>query len=134
VEEEEVVLAKQSVRLSLFCSLAFRSFLIFSHLAHTGRVAAGTIAERYLKLAYGVEIVAFVSSVGKVHMPESSTDSDLLSEDYLKLLHGLTREDVDQNLVRCPHAETAEAMEEVSGHEVSLSLQLHPKTKRKLFS
>jgi len=37
-----------------------------------------------------------------------------LSEDYLKLLHGLTREDVDQNLVRCPHAETAEAMEEVS--------------------
>ncbi|GAA6008888.1 hypothetical protein JCM11491_003820 [Sporobolomyces phaffii] len=77
-----------------------------------GRVAAGTIAERYLKLAYGVEIVAFVSSVGKVHMPESSTDSDLLSEDYLKLLHGLTREKVDENMIRCPHQETADAMEE----------------------
>ncbi|GAA5883258.1 hypothetical protein JCM16303_007333 [Sporobolomyces ruberrimus] len=77
-----------------------------------GRVAAGTIAERYLKLAYGVEIVAFVSSVGKVHMPESSTDSDLLSEDYLALLHGLTREKVDENMIRCPHQETAEAMEE----------------------
>lgn len=35
----------------------------------TGRVAAGAIAEKYLKLAYGVEIVAFVSSVGKVTMP-----------------------------------------------------------------
>ena len=35
----------------------------------TGRVAAGAIAERYLKMAYGVEIVAFVSSVGKVELP-----------------------------------------------------------------
>jgi chorismate synthase len=86
-----------------------------------GRVAAGAIAERYLKLAYGVEIVAFVSSVGKVHMPESSTDSDLLSEDYLKLLHGLTREKVDENMIRCPHQETADAMEEVSFLDIFLS-------------
>ncbi|BGP15216.1 hypothetical protein JCM10213_000832 [Rhodosporidiobolus nylandii] len=77
-----------------------------------GRVAAGTIAERYLKLAYGVEIVAFVSSVGKVHMPESETDNDLLSEDYLKLLSTITREKVDENSVRCPHQETADLMEE----------------------
>lgn len=34
-----------------------------------GRVAAGALAEKYLKEAYGVEIVAFVSSVGKVHIP-----------------------------------------------------------------
>ncbi|GJN89731.1 hypothetical protein Rhopal_002720-T1 [Rhodotorula paludigena] len=77
-----------------------------------GRVAAGAIAERYLKLAYGVEIVAFVSSVGKVHMPDSETDNDLLSEDYLKLLSTITREKVDENSVRCPHQETADLMEE----------------------
>lgn len=35
----------------------------------TGRVAAGAVAEKYLAEAYGVEIVAFVSSVGKVHIP-----------------------------------------------------------------
>lgn len=34
-----------------------------------GRVAAGALAERYLREVYGVEIVAFVSSVGKVHIP-----------------------------------------------------------------
>ncbi|GAA5889511.1 hypothetical protein JCM8208_001047 [Rhodotorula glutinis] len=77
-----------------------------------GRVAAGTIAERYLKMAYGVEIVAFVSSVGKIHLPESATDDDLLSEDYLKLLSTITREQVDENPVRCPHEETADLMQE----------------------
>ncbi|KAG0665632.1 hypothetical protein C6P46_006415 [Rhodotorula mucilaginosa] len=77
-----------------------------------GRVAAGTIAERYLKMAYGVEIVAFVSSVGKIHIPDSAGDDDLLSEEYLQLMHGLTREKVDENTVRCPHQETAELMEE----------------------
>ncbi|GAA5869876.1 hypothetical protein JCM3774_000519 [Rhodotorula dairenensis] len=77
-----------------------------------GRVAAGTIAERYLKMAYGVEIVAFVSSVGKIHIPDSAGDDDLLSEDYLALMHDLTREKVDENTVRCPHQETAELMEE----------------------
>jgi chorismate synthase len=64
-------------------------------------------------MAYGVEIVAFVSSVGKIHLPESSTDDDLLSEDYLKLLNTVTREQVDENTVRCPHQETADLMEEV---------------------
>lgn len=80
---------------------------------YSGRVAAGTIAERYLKMAYGVEIVAFVSSVGKIHIPDSAGDDDLLSEEYLQLMHGLTREKVDENTVRCPHQETAELMEEV---------------------
>lgn len=34
-----------------------------------GRVAAGAVAEKYLSEAFGIEIVAFVSSVGKVHIP-----------------------------------------------------------------
>lgn len=34
-----------------------------------GRVAAGAVAEKYLREAFGIEIVAFVSSVGKVHIP-----------------------------------------------------------------
>ncbi|CEH19229.1 chorismate synthase [Ceraceosorus bombacis] len=34
-----------------------------------GRVAAGAVAEKYLSEAFGVEIVAFVSSVGAVHIP-----------------------------------------------------------------
>lgn len=34
-----------------------------------GRVAAGALAEKYLKETFGIEIVAFVSSVGRVHIP-----------------------------------------------------------------
>lgn len=82
-----------------------------------GRVAAGTIAERYLKLAHGVEIVAFVSSVGKIHMPTAENEEeDVDSEEYLRLLKKVTREQVDANLIRCPHEETAKAMEEVSAY------------------
>lgn len=33
-----------------------------------GRVAAGAIAEKYLRLSHGVEIVSFVSSVGNEHL------------------------------------------------------------------
>ncbi|ORY66947.1 chorismate synthase [Leucosporidium creatinivorum] len=77
-----------------------------------GRVAAGAIAERYLKLAYGVEIVGFVSSVGKIHMPQSAEDEDVDDENYLNLLRGITREKVDENLIRCPHEETAKLMEQ----------------------
>jgi chorismate synthase len=78
-----------------------------------GRVAAGAIAEKYLRLAYGVEIVAFVSSVGKIHMGTSSSEDEALDEEYLQLLKTVTREDVDKNLIRCPHAATAALMEEV---------------------
>jgi chorismate synthase len=35
---------------------------------YAGRVAAGAVAEKYLKLAHNVEIVAFVSSVGNEHL------------------------------------------------------------------
>ncbi|KAK4056599.1 bifunctional chorismate synthase/riboflavin reductase [NAD(P)H] aro2 [Microbotryomycetes sp. JL221] len=77
-----------------------------------GRVAAGAIAERYLKLAYGVEIVSFVSSVGNIHMPTARSDDDVDDEEYLKFLRDLTREKVDGNTIRCPHEETAQAMEQ----------------------
>ncbi|KDQ54967.1 hypothetical protein JAAARDRAFT_134565 [Jaapia argillacea MUCL 33604] len=90
-----------------------------------GRVAAGAIAEHYLKIAHGIEIVAFVSSVGKIHLPAGvappsltplDTDEDddeaqdALSPEFRKLLSTITREEVDKHPTRCPHAETAERM------------------------
>ncbi|KAL1741962.1 chorismate synthase [Schizophyllum fasciatum] len=78
-----------------------------------GRVAAGAIAEKYLKEVYGVEIVAFVSGVGKVHVPRTTgaaDDDDILSADYMRLLNTVTREDVDKNTIRCPHAASYEQM------------------------
>ncbi|TBU30822.1 chorismate synthase [Dichomitus squalens] len=87
-----------------------------------GRVAAGAIAEKYLKLAYGIEIVAFVSSVGKVQLPsaisppsqvpaeDDDTVEDALSPEFVELLNTVTREQVDAQMTRCPHAETSERM------------------------
>ncbi|KAF8761221.1 Chorismate synthase [Rhizoctonia solani] len=87
-----------------------------------GRVAAGAIAEKYLKIAFGIEIVAFVASVGKIHIPSStgaaatgeSEDPDFaedaLSPEYVKLLQTVTREEVDKYTTRCPHPETSEKM------------------------
>ncbi len=63
-----------------------------------GRVAAGAIAEKWLKMRFGsVAIVAYVSSVGKIAAP------DIVAE-------RLTRELVDANLVRCPDTDTAQKM------------------------
>lgn len=71
-----------------------------------GRVAAGAIAEKFLKLANGVEIVAFVSAVGPI-----SIDRDPTSPEFLKLLQNVTREDVDAaNPIRCPVPEVADKM------------------------
>lgn len=89
---------------------------------YTGRVAAGAIAERYLKLAHGIEIVAFVSSVGKIHIPVSTAAADdesddapePLSEEFRKLLATVSREEVDKHATRCPHPESAERMKQVS--------------------
>ncbi|KAF9242354.1 chorismate synthase [Melanogaster broomeanus] len=87
-----------------------------------GRVAAGAIAEIYLKKVYGIEIVAFVSSVGKIHLPSNTApppntqdeDSDdaaeALSPEFRQLLATITREEVDKHPTRCPHPETAERM------------------------
>ncbi|KAK4684828.1 chorismate synthase, partial [Tremellales sp. Uapishka_1] len=78
-----------------------------------GRVAAGAIAEKYLKEAYGVEIVAFVASVGKVALPFAShADEEVLGKEYMDLLNTVSREVVDKEITRCPHKATSEKMEE----------------------
>jgi chorismate synthase len=63
-----------------------------------GRVAAGAMAEKFLKKRYGVEVVAWVSSVGDLEAPPIDTEV-------------ITRDQVDQTIVRCPHATTADQME-----------------------
>ncbi len=59
-----------------------------------GRVAAGAIAEVFLRDAYGVEIVAWVQSIGDLEAAEPDTDR-------------LTREQVDATPARCPDVRTA---------------------------
>ncbi len=63
-----------------------------------GRVAAGAIAEKWLKSRFGdLSIVAYVSSVGAIEAPVIEAE-------------GLTRELVDATAVRCPNTETAKKM------------------------
>lgn len=78
-----------------------------------GRVAAGAIAEKYLKLAHGIEITAFVSSVGNIHMfpPTAKHPTPSTNPAFLKLLETIDRETVDAFVpVRCPDVEASEAM------------------------
>lgn len=76
-----------------------------------GRVAAGAIAEKYLREAFGVEIVAWVQSVGEVAAPQIDPET-------------VSRGAVDATAVRCPHGETAEKMqaEIVAAREAADSL------------
>eukprot|EP00802_Teleaulax_amphioxeia_P012005 Tamp_12043.p1 GENE.Tamp_12043~~Tamp_12043.p1 ORF type:complete len:435 (-),score=133.30 Tamp_12043:550-1746(-) len=67
-----------------------------------GRVAAGAIAEKFLKQKYGVEIVSWVSAVGDLTLPDEQID-----------LNTISREQVDAHMVRCPCLETAEKMTEI---------------------
>jgi chorismate synthase len=62
-----------------------------------GRVAAGAIAEKFLRERFGVEIVAWVNAVGEVEAPEIEVAA-------------LDRASVDRSEVRCPQAESAERM------------------------
>jgi chorismate synthase len=62
-----------------------------------GRVCSGAIAEKFLSEQYGVEIVAWVSSV-----------SDIIAEEPNVL--ALTRKEVDQTIIRCPNQEAAANM------------------------
>jgi chorismate synthase len=80
-----------------------------------GRVAGGAIAQKYLKLTNNVEIVAFVSSVGKVAMPFVSQleDEEPVSAEFYDMLNTISQEEVDKDITRCPHPETAEKMKEV---------------------
>ena len=64
-----------------------------------GRVAAGAIAEKWLREQYGTEIVAWVSAVGDIEAPPAD-------------LERITRADVDQNIIRCPDAATAARMQD----------------------
>jgi chorismate synthase len=60
-----------------------------------GRVAAGAIAEKFLAQAFGTEIVAWVSSVIDLEAPAMDVAT-------------ISRQQVDQNMVRCPHGATAD--------------------------
>jgi chorismate synthase len=62
-----------------------------------GRVAAGAIAEKVLRERWGVEIVAWVSSVGEVAAAVIDPDR-------------VTRAQVDASLVRCPEPAAAAQM------------------------
>ncbi|KAH9893803.1 chorismate synthase [Xylariomycetidae sp. FL2044] len=80
-----------------------------------GRVAAGAIAEKYLKLACGVEITAFVTSVGGLHMfpPTAEAPTPSQNPDFQKLIQTIDRETVDKFLpVRCPDEDASRKMEE----------------------
>jgi len=63
-----------------------------------GRVAAGAIAEKILREEWGVEIVAWVSSVGAKEADNVDVDS-------------VNRDLVDSNLSRCPDKPSAARME-----------------------
>jgi len=62
-----------------------------------GRVAAGAVAKKILKLAAGTEVLAFVSRVRDVE----TTDVDLDT---------FTMDEVESNIVRCPDASKADEM------------------------
>ena len=62
-----------------------------------GRVAAGAIAEKFLYEDYGIEIVAWVSSVGTIRA--GGIDESRI-----------TRAEVDKTPVRCPSPQKAEEM------------------------
>ena len=62
-----------------------------------GRVAAGAIAEKWLRETYGVEIVAWVSSCGEIEARDVNPET-------------IRREEVDANIIRCPDLAAAETM------------------------
>ncbi len=62
-----------------------------------GRVAAGAIAEKWLKLTHGIEIVAWVSSVGEIDGEAADAET-------------ITRARVDATQVRCPDSKVADRM------------------------
>ncbi|RIA83867.1 chorismate synthase [Glomus cerebriforme] len=78
-----------------------------------GRVAAGAIAEKYLKLVHGVEIVAFVSSVSNIAMPFiHEQDERLYPENFWEFLNTISREEIDKDAVRCPDKIVSDKMRE----------------------
>ncbi|KAL5734955.1 hypothetical protein ACOSP7_032816 [Xanthoceras sorbifolium] len=64
-----------------------------------GRVAPGAVAKKILKQFAGTEILAYVSQVHKVVLPEDEVDHNTLTLDQ-----------IESNIVRCPDPEYAEKM------------------------
>ncbi|KAL4335638.1 hypothetical protein GQ457_07G018460 [Hibiscus cannabinus] len=64
-----------------------------------GRVASGAIAKKILKQFSGTEVIAYVSQVHQVVLPDGSVDHDTVS-----------LEQIESNIVRCPDPEYAEKM------------------------
>jgi chorismate synthase len=62
-----------------------------------GRVAAGAVARKILKLYNGIEVLAYVSKVQDISCENVNEDT-------------FTMEDVDANMVRCPDAASADRM------------------------
>ena len=79
-----------------------------------GRVAAGAIAEKYLSLVHSVEIVGFVSSVGKIRM-SFLDEEDCQNIETVKFLQSVTRKEVDKHETRCPEPQAAFEMRKVNG-------------------
>ena len=80
------------------------------------RVAAGAIAEKYLKVTHGIEIIAFVSSVGQEHLfpPTPAHPFTATNPAYLELLSKITRAEVDSFLpVRSPDKEASDRMAKI---------------------
>jgi len=63
-----------------------------------GRVCAGAIAEKFLQENFGIEIVAWVSSVSDI----TSQEPDILS---------ISRGEIDKTIIRCPDLKAAAVME-----------------------
>ncbi|CAL9207312.1 unnamed protein product [Musa hybrid cultivar] len=64
-----------------------------------GRVAAGALAKKILKMYAGTEILAYVSQVHKVVLPEGVVDNETV-----------TLDEIESNIVRCPDPEYARKM------------------------
>jgi chorismate synthase len=64
------------------------------------RVAAGAIAEKFLKEHYNISIVAWVSSVGNISAPDMTEKE-------------ISRADVDSSPVRCPDSATSKQIVEL---------------------
>ena len=83
------------------------------------RVAAGAVAEKVLKEAYGVEIVAFTSSVGNEYLcpPTQEHPTASTNPEFLSALETVSRQIVDDHTpVRCPSKEACGRMEKVIEH------------------
>jgi chorismate synthase len=62
------------------------------------RVAAGTIAQKYLREKLGLEILSYVKQVGEIAMPSLNDKT------------AITRAAIESNIVRCPDPDTATQM------------------------